>query len=81
VLRALRDRTPGPEFLNHVRQNCAPEFPIPEFTGNAKPRRLGPLGHRCIWTLDHRLWTDVPAWTERFDALAQHQTEFLAALA
>ena len=44
-------------------------------------RRLGPLGHRCIWTLDHRLWTDVPAWTDRFDTLAQHQTEFLAALA
>ena len=46
-------------------------------------RRLGPLlvGHRCIWTLDHRLWTDVPAWNERFDTLAQHQTELLTALA
>jgi len=47
----------------------------------AVARRLDPLGHRCIWTLDHRLWTDVPAWTERFDTLAQHQTELLAALA
>jgi len=31
-LRTGRWGDSPPEFLSHVRQNCAPEFPIPEFT-------------------------------------------------